>query len=77
MTSVSSSVNPSGIVVPAGGLQQSNVAMTTINSQVVSGKHMILYINIKPSDPDTDTRNNTWGFTGFLMQCHISKLENR
>ncbi|CAI5644316.1 homeobox protein PKNOX2 isoform X2 [Oreochromis niloticus] len=37
MTSVSSSVNPSGIVVPAGGLQQGNVAMTTINSQVVSG----------------------------------------
>lgn len=40
MTSVSSSVNPSGIVVPAGGLQQGNVAMTTINSQVVSGKHV-------------------------------------
>lgn len=38
MTSVSSSVNPSGIVVPSGGLQQGNVAMTTINSQVVSGK---------------------------------------
>uniref|UniRef100_A0A673A9N2 Pbx/knotted 1 homeobox 2 n=1 Tax=Sphaeramia orbicularis TaxID=375764 RepID=A0A673A9N2_9TELE len=37
MTSVSSSVNPSGIVVPAGGLQQGNVSMTTINSQVVSG----------------------------------------
>lgn len=37
MTSVSSSVNSSGIVVPPGGLQQSNVAMTTINSQVVSG----------------------------------------
>ncbi|KAA8586327.1 hypothetical protein FQN60_000163, partial [Etheostoma spectabile] len=37
MTSVSSSVNPSGILVPAGGLQQSNVTMTTINSQVVSG----------------------------------------
>ena len=41
MTSVSSSINPSGIVVPAGGLQQGNVAMTTINSQVVSGKHEI------------------------------------
>lgn len=40
MTSVSSSVNPSGIVVPAGGLQQGNVAMTTINSQVVSGEHV-------------------------------------
>lgn len=38
MTSVSSSVNPSGIVVPASGLQQGSVAMTTINSQVVSGK---------------------------------------
>lgn len=38
MTSVSSSVNPSGIVVPAGGLQQGGVSMTTINSQVVSGK---------------------------------------
>ncbi|KAL6099195.1 pknox2 [Pungitius sinensis] len=37
MTSVSSSVNPSGILVPAGGLHQGNVAMTTINSQVVSG----------------------------------------
>ncbi|XP_052423308.1 homeobox protein PKNOX2 isoform X3 [Carassius gibelio] len=37
LTSVSSSVNPSGIVVPAGSLQQNNVAMTTINSQVVSG----------------------------------------
>uniref|UniRef100_A0A3B5MKG9 Pbx/knotted 1 homeobox 2 n=1 Tax=Xiphophorus couchianus TaxID=32473 RepID=A0A3B5MKG9_9TELE len=36
-TSLSISVNSSGIVVPAGGLQQSNVAMTTINSQVVSG----------------------------------------
>ncbi|XP_035391828.1 homeobox protein PKNOX2 isoform X2 [Electrophorus electricus] len=34
---VSSSVNPSGIVVPAGSLPQSNVTMTTINSQVVSG----------------------------------------
>ncbi|KAK7925471.1 hypothetical protein WMY93_007781 [Mugilogobius chulae] len=37
MTSVSSSVNPAGIVVPAGGLQQGGVSMTTINSQVVSG----------------------------------------
>ncbi|KTF94931.1 hypothetical protein cypCar_00050079, partial [Cyprinus carpio] len=37
LTSVSSTVNPSGIVVPAGSLQQNNVAMTTINSQVVSG----------------------------------------
>ncbi|KAF3841525.1 hypothetical protein F7725_007387, partial [Dissostichus mawsoni] len=37
MTSVSSSVNPSGILVSAGGLQQGNVTMTTINSQVVSG----------------------------------------
>ncbi|KAG2469607.1 PKNX2 protein, partial [Polypterus senegalus] len=37
MTTVSSSVNPSGIVVPASALQQGNVAMTTINSQVVSG----------------------------------------
>uniref|UniRef100_A0A673A8T8 Pbx/knotted 1 homeobox 2 n=1 Tax=Sphaeramia orbicularis TaxID=375764 RepID=A0A673A8T8_9TELE len=36
-TSLSISVNPSGIVVPAGGLQQGNVSMTTINSQVVSG----------------------------------------
>ncbi|XP_076876571.1 homeobox protein PKNOX2-like isoform X2 [Brachyhypopomus gauderio] len=34
---VSTSVNPSGIVVPAGSLPQSNVSMTTINSQVVSG----------------------------------------
>uniref|UniRef100_A0A8B9JPY0 Homeobox domain-containing protein n=1 Tax=Astyanax mexicanus TaxID=7994 RepID=A0A8B9JPY0_ASTMX len=31
------SVNPSGIVVPACSLPQSNVTMTTINSQVVSG----------------------------------------
>ncbi|XP_059400841.1 homeobox protein PKNOX2 isoform X2 [Carassius carassius] len=37
LTSVSSMVTPSGIVVPAGSLQQNNVAMTTINSQVVSG----------------------------------------
>ncbi|XP_067289556.1 homeobox protein PKNOX2-like isoform X1 [Pseudorasbora parva] len=37
LSSVSSTVNPSGIVVPAGSLQQNNVAMTTINSQVVSG----------------------------------------
>ncbi|XP_073672083.1 homeobox protein PKNOX2 [Paramisgurnus dabryanus] len=37
LTSVSSTVNPSGIVVPAGSLQQNNVSMTTINSQVVSG----------------------------------------
>ncbi|KAG1970472.1 homeobox protein PKNOX2 isoform a [Pimephales promelas] len=37
LTSVSNSINPSGIVVPAGSLQQNNVAMTTINSQVVSG----------------------------------------
>uniref|UniRef100_A0AAV2JC76 MEIS N-terminal domain-containing protein n=1 Tax=Knipowitschia caucasica TaxID=637954 RepID=A0AAV2JC76_KNICA len=37
MTSVSSSVNSAGIVVPAGGLQQGGVSMTTINSQVVSG----------------------------------------
>ncbi|XP_056096163.1 uncharacterized protein LOC130075548 isoform X4 [Rhinichthys klamathensis goyatoka] len=37
LTSVSSTINPSGIVVPAGSLQQNNVAMTTINSQVVSG----------------------------------------
>ncbi|KAJ3589211.1 hypothetical protein NHX12_010058, partial [Muraenolepis orangiensis] len=31
------SVNPSGALGPAGSLQQGNVAMTTINSQVVSG----------------------------------------
>ncbi|XP_014053098.2 uncharacterized protein pknox2 [Salmo salar] len=37
MTSVSSSVNSSGIMVPTGTLQQGNIAMTTINSQVVSG----------------------------------------
>ncbi|XP_076129774.1 homeobox protein PKNOX2-like [Alosa pseudoharengus] len=37
LTSVSSSVNSSGIVVPAGSLQQGNVTMTTINSSVVSG----------------------------------------
>ncbi|KPP64655.1 homeobox protein PKNOX2-like, partial [Scleropages formosus] len=37
MTAVSSSVNPSGIVVPTNALQQGSVAMTTINSQVVSG----------------------------------------
>lgn len=47
MTSVSSSVNSSGIVVPAGGLQQGNVSMTTINSQVVSGKHVIIHTDIK------------------------------
>ncbi|XP_066115730.1 homeobox protein PKNOX2 isoform X2 [Saccopteryx bilineata] len=29
--------NPQGIVVPASALQQSNIAMTTVNSQVVSG----------------------------------------
>lgn len=38
LNSVSSTINPSGIVVPAGSLQQNNVAMTTINSQVVSGE---------------------------------------
>ncbi|KAM9540517.1 homeobox protein PKNOX2-like isoform 1-T1 [Salvelinus alpinus] len=37
MTSVSSSVNSSGIMVHTGTLQQGNIAMTTINSQVVSG----------------------------------------
>uniref|UniRef100_A0A8C6LAL7 Pbx/knotted 1 homeobox 2 n=1 Tax=Nothobranchius furzeri TaxID=105023 RepID=A0A8C6LAL7_NOTFU len=37
LTSVSSSANPSGIVVPTGGLQQGAVTMTTINSQIVSG----------------------------------------
>ncbi|KAJ8403804.1 hypothetical protein AAFF_G00346720 [Aldrovandia affinis] len=37
MTTVSSSINPSGIVVPTSTLQQGSVAMTTINSQVVSG----------------------------------------
>ncbi|RVE63552.1 hypothetical protein OJAV_G00137500 [Oryzias javanicus] len=36
MTSVSSSANPSGIVVPEG-LQQSSIAMTAINSPVVTG----------------------------------------
>lgn len=35
MSGVSS--NPQGIVVPASALQQSNIAMTTVNSQVVSG----------------------------------------
>lgn len=30
--------NPQGIVVPASALQQSNIAMTTVNSQVVSGQ---------------------------------------
>uniref|UniRef100_A0A2I2Z5B1 MEIS N-terminal domain-containing protein n=1 Tax=Gorilla gorilla gorilla TaxID=9595 RepID=A0A2I2Z5B1_GORGO len=29
--------NPQGIVVPASALQQGNIAMTTVNSQVVSG----------------------------------------
>uniref|UniRef100_A0A8C7Y499 Pbx/knotted 1 homeobox 2 n=1 Tax=Oryzias sinensis TaxID=183150 RepID=A0A8C7Y499_9TELE len=42
MTSVSSSANPSGIVVPEG-LQQSNIAMTAINSPVVSGRHGTAY----------------------------------
>nr|XP_061801377.1 uncharacterized protein panx3 isoform X1 [Nerophis lumbriciformis] len=37
MTSVSNSDNPPGIVAPSGGLQQGNVSMTTINSQMVSG----------------------------------------
>ncbi|TRY94105.1 hypothetical protein DNTS_033698 [Danionella cerebrum] len=38
LTSISSStVNSSGIVVPTGSLQQNNVSMTTLNSQVVSG----------------------------------------
>ncbi|XP_071193429.1 homeobox protein PKNOX2-like [Salvelinus alpinus] len=37
MTSVSSSVNSSGIMVPTGTLQQGNIAMTTINSHMVSG----------------------------------------
>lgn len=54
MTSVSSSVNPSGIVVPAGGLQQGNVAMTTINSQVVSGKRVNSHEHYKTKIwPDT------------------------
>ncbi|XP_078003253.1 homeobox protein PKNOX2 isoform X4 [Phascolarctos cinereus] len=35
MTGVSN--NPQGIVVPASALQQGNIAMTTVNSQVVSG----------------------------------------
>ncbi|XP_069869688.1 homeobox protein PKNOX2 isoform X2 [Dipodomys merriami] len=35
MSGVSS--NPQGIVVPASALQQGNIAMTTVNSQVVSG----------------------------------------
>lgn len=35
MSGVSS--NPQGIVVPASALQQSSIAMTTVNSQVVSG----------------------------------------
>lgn len=30
--------NPQGIVVPASALQQGNIAMTTVNSQVVSGR---------------------------------------
>ncbi|MGH0142463.1 UNVERIFIED_CONTAM: hypothetical protein FKN15_038859 [Acipenser sinensis] len=38
MTTISSALNPSGIIVPASTLQQGSVAMTTINSsQVVSG----------------------------------------
>ncbi|XP_077360764.1 homeobox protein PKNOX2-like isoform X2 [Festucalex cinctus] len=37
MTSASNPVNPPGIVTPSGGLQQGNVSMTNINSQVLSG----------------------------------------
>ncbi|KAJ8280809.1 hypothetical protein GJAV_G00059290 [Gymnothorax javanicus] len=37
MTAISSSVNPSGIVVPTSHLQQRNDTMTSINSQVVPG----------------------------------------
>lgn len=60
MTSVSSSVNPSGIVVPAGGLQQGNVSMTTINSQVVSGKHVL-----------THTLTHSLSQTNTKTRCHI------
>jgi hypothetical protein len=36
--------NPQGIVVPASALQQGNIAMTTVNSQVVSGWCTVLGI---------------------------------
>lgn len=36
--------NPQGIVVPASALQQGNIAMTTVNSQVVSGWYRVLGI---------------------------------
>lgn len=36
--------NPQGIVVPASALQQGNIAMTTVNSQVVSGWCRVLGI---------------------------------
>lgn len=44
MTSVSSSGNPSGSVLPAGGLQHGSVTMTSVNSQVVSGNHVIAHL---------------------------------
>ncbi|XP_061659440.1 homeobox protein PKNOX2 [Syngnathoides biaculeatus] len=37
VTAVSNSVNPPAVMAPTGGLQQGNVSMTTINTQVVSG----------------------------------------
>lgn len=64
MTSVSSSVNPSGIVVPAGGLQQGNVAMTTINSQVVSGKQTIKQLK----------HYDTHLISGSTMNCVLFKV---
>ncbi|XP_062311519.1 homeobox protein PKNOX2-like, partial [Osmerus eperlanus] len=57
LTSVSGSA-PSGIVVPAGGLQQGNVTMTTINSQVVSGE-----LTHTHTHPHTHTHTRTHAHT--------------
>lgn len=69
MTSVSSSVNPSGIVVPSGGLQQGNVAMTTINSQVVSGKRATVEAPLEMFA--------LAHVLGFYYFCEMSQMENK
>lgn len=75
MTSVSSSVNPSGIVVPAGGLQQGNVAMTTINSQVVSGK--LTAVAAKKKQKQRKLESLFWPSSDCETSAIVEKREGR
>ncbi|XP_051541043.1 uncharacterized protein LOC127433306 isoform X3 [Myxocyprinus asiaticus] len=74
LTSVSSTVNHSGIVVPAGSLQQNNIAMTTINSQVVSGGTLYQPVTMLTSQGQVLTQGLPQGIQNNQVNLDLSSL---